>query len=337
MNLNKLHFIAIAVLVFGLTEAVSAQKTYWLGTKTGYELTFNVRVPDDVAAVIMHEKPAPRRGNDTKPRYRRFSQNVGGKATIFHANDLGWETQKMKTNGALTWFVDVGWGADWRNVNAKDPLWNNFTNALIKLSIGDQNWSRASVIMAESTGTVPPAGKLNLDGTVGKPSAGTLAQWKLAEMNAKPSLSPGDLAAVRKLMLDVANDGRANTNYRQSNKTARSLRAGLTPLQLNEKLNAAAQNQSDYMARTRTVTHDQNVAQFSTLGKRMDKFYGPNPGHAEAAGAGSLQEYPTAWMKSETHYRPWWDLDGKTTTHLGYGISKGSDGKWYMVAVFLFK
>ena len=336
--MKKLQFklLSITVLMFGLAAIASAQTTYWLGSRDGYELKFDVQVPPDAAAVIMYSKPAPGRGDDTKPRYRAFTQNVGGKAVTFHANEIGWETPKLKNGGGLTWAVNAGVGAEWRNCNTKDPLWNDFTDALAELASSSGGWSRASVVMAQSAGNDAPAGRLNLDGTSGTPSAGNLALWKLADINKKGSLSPDELTEVRELMLDVANAGRANPNYRREKGSQKDLNlpSGLTPLQLHDKLNIAAQNQAEYCAKVRESTHDQADPKYATLGKRLDLFVGPVANSAEAAGGGDLQDYPTGWMKSETHYRPWWNLDGQVVTHVGYGIAKSSDGKWYMVAVF---
>jgi uncharacterized protein YkwD len=159
---------------------------------------------------------------------------------------------------------------------------------------------------------------------------------KLAEMNPKSGLSADEMAEAREAMLEVANAARANPNYRREkgSKTALALPSGLTPLQLHDKLNDAAQNQAEYCAKVKQSTHDQDDPKYATFGKRMDLFVGPTQGSAEAAGGGSLQDYPTAWMKSETHYRPWWNLDGEVMTHIGYGIAKSGDGNWYVVAVF---
>ena len=101
MKKLQYKFLSITVLMFGLAAIASAQTTYWLGSRDGYELKFDVQVPADAAAVIMYSKPALNRGADTTPRYRTFTQNVGGKAVTFHANEISWETPKLKSGGGL--------------------------------------------------------------------------------------------------------------------------------------------------------------------------------------------------------------------------------------------
>jgi uncharacterized protein YkwD len=167
-------------------------------------------------------------------------------------------------------------------------------------------------------------------------SDGKQAISKLTELNPKSGLSADELTDAREAMLEVANAARANPNYRREmgSKTALALPSGLTPLQLHDKLNDAAQNQAEYCAKVKQSTHDQADPKYATLGKRMDLFAGPTEDSAEAAGGGSLQDWPTGWMKSETHYRPWWNLDNQVMTHVGFGIAKSSDGNWYVVAVF---
>lgn len=338
MTLVLLFLGTSALVLLSAFWSVNAQATtYWLGTRDGYELRFNVKVPADAAAIILHKDKAPGRGDDTTPRYRTFTHTIDGKTLRFHANELGWENLQ---NGSLTWAVEAGSGAEWRNVNTKDPLWNDFAKALTSLATVDSDgWSSAKVVMAESMENDAPTARLNLDGSVGKPSEGQMAIQKLTEMNSKTSLFPDELNEVRGYMLAIANAGRANPNYRREagSKVDLDLRSGLTPLVLKDILNDAAQNQAEYCAQAQKVTHEQDNAQFrkdpryATFGTRAQAFGIKNP--AEAAGAGSLQDYPTGWMKSDTHYRPWWDLQG-VTTGVGFGVAKGSDGMWYSVAVF---
>jgi len=153
-------------------------------------------------------------------------------------------------------------------------------------------------------------------------------------MNSKNSLTPAELNLVPGYMLTIANAGRANPNYRREmgSKTALDLPTGLKPLKLDPIFNKAAQLQADYCARTRQVTHDQNDPKYADVGKRL-KAFGYEKGGWEAAGGGSLQDFPTGWMAGETHYRPWWNLGGHVaTTTVGFGVAKGSDGTWYHVA-----
>ncbi|MBX7223394.1 MAG: CAP domain-containing protein [Blastocatellia bacterium] len=328
------RLLATVVLGLGFTIIGQAQTSYWIGSREGEELRFEVQVPADAVAVILNQKKAPNRGDDTTPRYQTFSHTIDGKTYRFHSNEIGWETPKLKT-GSLTWVVEAGMGADWKTCSTKDPLWADFAEALAALGSGSDGWSHAKVVMVESSGSAAPSVKVNLDGSIGKPSAGTMAVWKLTDFNSKASLSADELEEVREYLLAVANDGRANPEFRRQHKCQKALDlpTGLKPLALDDKLNQAAQNQAEYCAKVKQATHDQDNPKLATLGDRM-KAFGHHEGGFEAAGSGSLQAYPTGWMKSETHYRPWWDLDGQSVTLIGFGVAKGDDGNWYLIAVF---
>lgn len=332
--MKRLRFkLIMTLLMLSLAAAASAQTTYWLGTRDGDELRFETQVPADAAAIIMNKGTAPGKGDDTAPRYRTFTYTIDGKEVRFHANEIGWETPKLG-EGNFTWVVSSGMGADWKDANTKDPLWNDFVEGLKSLATDSEGWSSAKVVMAESSGKSAPTARLNRDGSNGKPSAGTLAEWRLADMNSKASLTPEELDEVRDYLLTVANAGRANPNYRRAagSKAALNLPSGLKPLELSDTLNKAAQNQAEYCARVKEATHDQSDPKYATLDARL-KLFGFDKVGAEAAGAGSLQDYPTGWMKSETHYRPWWNLEGQVVTEIGFGVAKGNDGNWYLVAV----
>lgn len=333
MRSLQFKLITMTILLLSFAVVAEAQTTYWLGTRDGDELRFETQVPPDAAAIIMNKSKAPGKGDDTTPRYRTFTYTIDGKAARFHSNEIGWETPKL-VEGSFTWAVASGMGADWKEVNTKDPLWNDFAEALKTLATGSDGWSSAKVVMAESNGKAAPTVHLNRDGSTGKPSAGSLAEWRLADMNSKASLTPEELDEVRDYLLAVANAGRANTNYRRAagSKTALDLPAGLKPLALSDTLNKAAQNQAEYCARMKEATHDQDDPKYASLDARL-KLFGFDRAGAEAAGGGSLQDYPTGWMKSETHYRPWWNLDGQVVTEVGFGVAKGADGNWYIVAV----
>ncbi len=285
--------------------------------------------------IILHQEKAPNRDDSTKPRYRTFSQTIDGKNFVFHSNELGWETPKLG-NGNLSWVVNAGVGAAWRRCNTKDPLWNDFAAGLTSLATPySKGWSQAKVIMVEGVGADAPQIRTNWDGSVGQVSPAVNAVAQLTELNQKDSLSTEELEQAREYMLEIANAGRANPEYRRQmgSKVALDLPTGLKPLVLGENLNHAAQNQAEYCAKIKKATHDQDDPKYATLGLRLQQF-NVEGGFAEAAGGGNLQNYPTAWMRSDTHYRPWWDLDQQVTTTVGFGIAKGDDGKWYAVAVF---
>lgn len=333
-TMKKIQLITTTLFLLCLVLTTKAQTTYWLGTRDGDQIRFETRIPGDAVKIIKHNTPAPGRGADTKPRFRSFTHTIDGKTMKFYANELAWETPKL-SNGSLTWAVDAGLGAEWKNCNTKDPLWQDFSDALKSIATSSDGWSVAKVVMAESTGENHPTVALNQDGSYGKPSPEKEAEWKLADMSSKSSLTEDELNEARDYWLAIANAGRANTNYRRQAgaKTALNLPAGLKPLVLNDYYNKAAQIQAEYCAKVKQATHDNDDPKLATVELRL-KSVGLDKGAYEAAGQGGLlNECPTCWMKSETHYRPWWNLDNEIVTEVGFGAAKADNGNWYFVAV----
>ncbi len=160
----------------------------------------------------------------------------------------------------------------------------------------------------------------------------TAPMCALYRLDNEASLSSDQLTAVRESMLQINNEGRLNPNYRKAagNKTALRLPADLTPLVLSKVLNEMAQEQAVYQASIKDVTHENR--NYGSFGDRVKKHVSVMA--AEACSEGPLSEHPTEWMKSETHYKPTWNLDGQTVNAVGFGVAKGSDGKWYHTAIW---
>jgi hypothetical protein len=164
----------------------------------------------------------------------------------------------------------------------------------------------------------------------------------LTAMSAKTSLTEPERAKIRETMLNLMNEARKNPEYRkkQGSKTALTLPSSLTPFVLDDRLNYLAQQQSDYQANLRRVTHaNRNFRKEATepvdyhgISARFAQV--PQSGPEACGGSSKLQEFPIGWMKSETHYRPTWNLDGDKSTAVGFGMAKGSDGFWYATAVW---
>ncbi|MFX8668643.1 hypothetical protein ABTM51_21110, partial [Acinetobacter baumannii] len=81
----KLRSLLSTLLVVATALALAQKPVYWLGTKDGGKLKFDVRLPEDAAKVVTHRTAAPGRGDDTKPRYKRTTVNVDGKSVTVHA------------------------------------------------------------------------------------------------------------------------------------------------------------------------------------------------------------------------------------------------------------
>ncbi|MCC7494639.1 MAG: CAP domain-containing protein [Fimbriimonadaceae bacterium] len=323
-----------AMLLLRAVAAAPEAPSFWLGSPTGDELSFSIAVPADAAAIIRHQKPAPGRGDDTNPRYSVSTATIAGRAVKLHVNELGWETPKLG-QGALTWVVNAGIGADWRVCRTSDPLWSKFAAGLAAVASSVEGWSMAKVVMAEVPGKAAPTFRVNRDGTVGTPAPEKVAEWRLRELSGKDALTAEELEAARRHMLTIANAARADRNYRRAAgcQAALDLPANLPPLTLSAKLNRAAQIQAQHCAAVKEATHDHPDPELADVGQRL-KSVGVEKTCYEAAGSGPLSDSPAVWMRSETHYRPWWNLDDEVVTEIGFGLARADDGSWYFIAVF---
>jgi uncharacterized protein YkwD len=314
--------------------AETAQATYWMGSKVGNELKFDVQIPADVAAMIMNTKQAQDRGADTKPRYKKITHTINGVNMVFHSNEIAWGDDGL-SKGELTWVVEAGFGAEWKNCDTTDPLYKGFAQAFKALSTELMtDWFGTRVYMVQ--GAKPAANlRLNYDGSYGALSPVAKAFKTLETLSAKSTFIDNERASIMTAFFTIANDARANPNYRKENncKLFRELPAGLKPLRHDIALSRAAQNQAEYCAQVKEATHEQSDPDFADMGKRLAHFGVKNALAYEAAGGGSLADCPKIWMTSETHFRPWWNLDGEVVTAAGFGYAKADDGTWYFVAV----
>ena len=162
----------------------------------------------------------------------------------------------------------------------------------------------------------------------------------LKNLSTKSSLTKAELDKVRATMLAINNEARLNPNYRkqQGCQTALNLPTNLKPLIIHEDLNKLAQEQADYQASIKNVTHDNR--NYRDFGARVDRYLKNHPKPEACAGAMHLSEYPIGWMKSETHYRPTWNLDSYNRKSIpvnvvGYGVAKKGD-MWYFTAIWSY-
>lgn len=93
----------------------------------------------------------------------------------------------------------------------------------------------------------------------------------LKNLSSKSSLTKAELDKARATMLKINNEARLNPNYRkkQESQTALQLPSGLKPLIINEDLNKLAQEQPDYQASIKSVTHDNR--NYRDFGARADR------------------------------------------------------------------
>jgi uncharacterized protein YkwD len=164
----------------------------------------------------------------------------------------------------------------------------------------------------------------------------------LKSMSSKTALTEPEKTKIRETMLNIMNEARKNPNYRkqQGCKTALILPSNLKPMFVDDRLNKLAQQQADYQATIKKVTHANNNFKLSPGEKANNHGYReritqyPNSGPEACAGTTELADIPIMWMKSETHYRPTWNLDGDKSTGVGFGVAKGADGYWYATAIW---
>lgn len=175
---------------------------------------------------------------------------------------------------------------------------------------------------------------------------------------------PADLSSFYALMLAYGNAGRRDPDFRKKRtepKTAIDLSGAtvntldgpqkvfkqnpappyFTPQVLNEKLNAAAQFQAEYIASINRITHDgPRDYRDPASGKIVDmshawlraEFFGAGREVVEAAGLGGPGDYPEGWLHSDTHFRPWFNVDG-CYPEIGFGAAMIKRGTWALVAV----
>lgn len=172
---------------------------------------------------------------------------------------------------------------------------------------------------------------------------------------------PTDLDAMRREILALGNLGRRDPNYRKNNKVANDLSGDMTTsrdhglekifknnptppyfndLVLHPKLNLAAQYMAEYYAKTdgnAGMPYDQKHDAPGEVwaGAKMDKV--GDRGRYFAPGVTSLQEglggpmkpdgAPELWMKSETHYRPWFNIKSEAKS-MGLGVARTKKG-WF--------
>ncbi len=153
----------------------------------------------------------------------------------------------------------------------------------------------------------------------------------LAKLSDQQTLSADQLKTVRETMLKLNNEARANPDYRKKSGSTQDLNlpSNLSPLVLDDAANKAAQEQADYQARINTMTHDnRNYSDFSARLAASGA-----TGGLEACGVSSnLQDFPIGWMKSDTHYRPTWNIVDPVN-RVGYGVARRGD-RWYATAIW---
>ncbi|MEZ5402195.1 MAG: hypothetical protein R2729_21150 [Bryobacteraceae bacterium] len=361
----------VVSLAIGLLSAVSvnAQTTYWLATversPTATTYTYNVKAPDYFVAWLLQttqrgggrpiSKTINGKAYTVVPQY--FAWDTKGSApartgqirldNLNNRQNGEWKiSEKLKTDQELIRFLD---------------------SASVPTSL-DSPWRYLDVLALRWDG----AGAPNLKYSEAIPELTQLMNKMISFNDAPmkagryyPGVQvPADLDSFRALMLAYGNAGRRDPDFRKKNdepKTAKDL-SGPTvntkegqekvfkqnptppyfaPHVMNPKLNEAAQFQAEYMASIKTLTHDgPGNYRDRASGRTVDmskawlraEFFGAGRDVVEAAGLGGPGDYPEGWMHSDTHFRPWFNVNG-CYPEVGYGAAMLKRGTWYLVAV----
>jgi hypothetical protein len=339
----------------------SAGPTYWLPTvqrtPTITNYTYNVRVPDYMVPWILQQ--TERGGGQT------VAKPINGKSYTFVQQGLTWDTNG--SSPARTGQIRI----DNLRERGRSNLWKSDSKlkddravigALDSAALPNPSspWREVDLLVLRSDGVQPP--NLRFSEAVPLVDQVKANQLKLAEQTRAGSYFPDmqvpvNLAAFRNGMLKLGNLGRNNPDYRKGNQYASDFRGEnavtnkgrekiyknnpappyFKELTLDPKLNEACQFQAEYQATIGRSTHDgptnYNGVNLSTFSLRL-KHFAPNVGTAGegAGGPASAFDYPESWMKSETHYRPWFSIGADVRT-VGLGAAKGRDGKWYFCMI----
>ncbi len=137
-----------ALLMFTLN--LPAQ-SYWLARKDGNTLRYDVKVPADLAAVILTQR---KEGWETS--YSSEQKELDGKTWTFHRNTLSWDGSP---DGSITWEGKGSVGDQWQDLNTTTPDWKNCWSKSIEpiAKPYSDNWKTAKVEMLETSGTTAPA------------------------------------------------------------------------------------------------------------------------------------------------------------------------------------
>lgn len=356
--------IGAALLLGGLTQAALAQSAAMLGRKTATEYVYDVPLPADFAGIVT--------GSD--PKYARFktylkssTEESGGQQYEILTARISWD-RGMIDKGEFAVAGDHGArGADWVKVDISTAEWQALLPHIMAAVTANGGWSNSEFkIYVPPTGgpatLIVPIPELTL----------IKDRMKALEPATVPGTyypgvkRPADLKALQAEMLNFGNVARRDPDYRKKYKTKAAYdlsgdtvrtmegvekiyKQNPTPpyfadVRLNEDLNEAAQFQAEYQASIDTMTHDGPASYRDpstgadvdmTHASKRSLFFGGPGNVVEAAGGGKPGDYPHAWMVTDTHYRPWFEI-AATYPEIGFGAALSANGNWYFVAVPVF-
>jgi hypothetical protein len=370
-----IHFRMAVPVVIGLLSGLCLQAqtpTYWLATvertPTATTYTYNVQAPDYFVPWLLETTA---RGGG-----RPINKTIDGKTYTLVPQFFAWDTKGSAP--ARTGQIRLD------NQNSRmNGIWKSHDKlktdqTLIRLldsaatpTMLDSPWRYADLLALRWDGAGAPSLKYSEPIPELTQLMNRMVSFNDAPMKQGvyfPTVKiPSDLLAFQALMWSYGNAGRRDPDFRKNRpepKTATDL-SGPTVNTLkgqekvfkqnpvppyfarhapNEKLNAAAQFQAEYIAFTNQLTHDgPKDYRDPASGKIVDmsgawlraEFFGAGRDVVEAAGLGGPGDYPEGWLHSDTHFRPWFNVDG-CYPEIGYGAAMLKRGTWALVAVPIF-
>lgn len=360
--LSTLFILALLIVCSPAAFAqAEPQMKKFLGRPTTTEYIFDTPLPADFSEMV----------TAAGQKYRAFqtfpklsNQTIDGRNQLFVTTEIAWDGDKID-QGAIAFRhegrVESGW---WFNMNPDSPEWKALASRIKSQATANGNWRYAILQVLVTTDANQPPIRTPIPEIIQVQKKMTdLGRQTKAGLFYSSVQMPASLDAFRAQMLAYGNVGRRDPDFRKNHgsKTATNLggdtvvtlggtekvfKQNRTPpyfsdSKLNDKLNLAAQFQAEYIASTNRLGHD-GPNSFSDprtgkhgnmhdLGMRADFFEIPR-NIVEAAGGGNAGDYPHNWMAGDTHFRPWFGVDG-IYPELGYGAAQSANGTWYFVAV----
>ena len=364
-----MRVIFTILLSFFAAQTAFAQSSYWLPTvqKTPIETiySFDTKLPDFMVPWVTKQTPigggkAVAKIIDGQP-YTVIEQYFGWDSNGHGPKNGQIAVTSMKGGVAMSdWTGDPGLASETEVVAALD--------ALVKPS--NSSWRYADVLVLRQEGVPKPNLKLVeavSEGDQIKARMRKIAESTTRGQYFPDEVEmPADMDSMRREMLAWGNLGRRDPTFREDNKFANDFNGDtvqtgprtteklfkdnpqppyFNDLVLDAKLNEACQFMAEYYAKTNGnesqpaggpkheapgVTY--KGADVSTLGARLKYFATDAQSSGEGLGGpGPADSFPEGWMRSETHYRPWFNI-GQNTVSMGLGAAKTSKG-WYFCKV----
>lgn len=361
-----LVLVACALAILGspavTASAQTAASTTWVARTTDTEWVFDTPMPEPFVAVATCD---PAKYARAAAYCQRSSQTVGGQTYQLLRTTLAWDKDLIDT-GMVTYANNDGAGALWLTLDTKAAGWGDGLAKLKSLVTRTKGtWKYVDLYLA--VGQPSPTVRLPIPELTQIKTRMTKLATTTTPGTFYPNVTvPTDLAAFRTQMLNYGNIGRRDPDFRKTNgsQTVTDLSQNtvitkngkngpekvyreftkppyFTDHKPNADLDRMAQFQAEYTASRGYSGHDGpssyrdpatgRTVKMSDMTDRANFFGVANVVEA-GSGPGDPDDVPQGWMAGETHFRPWFNVDG-TYPEIGYGVARSADGRWFAIAV----